>query len=585
MAILLKIDTMEMVYKGGSMSTRKEKKLNIVLGACAGVLVLAGGLCVLLLGGEDKGAQLVQATPETTMTPVPTATEIPQANIVVSTPEVDPVAEKHRQEMEAIAIRNIMLPGTTIYGVNVGGMSRDEAKAAVEERLVRDPLIVNLQLSDGTNLYPASGEGIDTLLASTKVAQEEEEDDDAVDPAMKAAEAAGDTEPEPETTDPTDAESIGIRLNIDVDKAVTEAFSLMRDMNVPYDTFMLQVQQIASGKDVAPVPGYDIDSVNRFIEYLSEFLDTPAVNSSITMKDNQIVYTLEAIGQGIDREALVETILNTDPLSGKTISIPIHDLEPTITQEMLQSKFVLRGSYTTSFSDSTKNRKYNIRFGAEKINGIILKPGDVFSANDTLGTRTRKNGWKNAGAYESGEVVQQAGGGVCQLSSTLYNAALYADMEIVERRNHSMPVHYVDRGRDATINSVGNIIDFKFRNNTSSDVIIMAYTDGNILHMEIYGVPFETDEYDRIEIRTKQRGSVSIKTVYEYDDSKPASYSKTITKGSKGYTVQTYKDYYLGQTLVKTDDLGISKYTMFPKKVLVGTIEESSSDDDSGAVG
>lgn len=567
------------------MSTRKEKKLNIVLGACAGVLVLAGGLCVLLLGGEDKGSQLVQATPETTMTPVPTATEIPQANIVVSTPEVDLVAEKHRQEMEAIAIRNIMLPGTTIYGVNVGGMSRDEAKAAVEERLVRDPLIVNLQLSDGTNLYPASGEGIDTLLASTKVAQEEEEDDDAVDPAMKAAEAAADTEPEPETTDPTDAESIGIRLNIDVDKAVTEAFSLMRDMNVPYDTFMLQVQQIASGKDVAPVPGYDIDSVNRFIEYLSEFLDTPAVNSSITMKDNQIVYTLEAIGQGIDREALVETILNTDPLSGKTISIPIHDLEPTITQEMLQSKFVLRGSYTTSFSDSTKNRKYNIRFGAEKINGIILKPGDVFSANDTLGTRTRKNGWKNAGAYESGEVVQQAGGGVCQLSSTLYNAALYADMEIVERRNHSMPVHYVDRGRDATINSVGNIIDFKFRNNTSSDVIIMAYTDGNILHMEIYGVPFETDEYDRIEIRTKQRGSVSIKTVYEYDDSKPASYSKTITKGSKGYTVQTYKDYYLGQTLVKTDDLGISKYTMFPKKVLVGTIEESSSDDDSGAVG
>ena len=223
---------MEMVYKGGSMSTRKEKKLNIVLGACAGVLVLAGGLCVLLLGGEDKGAQLVQATPETTMTPVPTATEIPQANIVVSTPEVDLVAEKHRQEMEAIAIRNIMLPGTTIYGVNVGGMSRDEAKAAVEERLVRDPLIVNLQLSDGTNLYPASGEGIDTLLASTKVAQEEEEDDDAVDPAMKAAEAAADTEPEPETTDPTDTESIGIRLNIDVDKAVTEAFSLMRDMNV-----------------------------------------------------------------------------------------------------------------------------------------------------------------------------------------------------------------------------------------------------------------------------------------------------------------------------------------------------------------
>ena len=547
-----------------------------VLGACAGVLVIAGGLCAILLSGTE--AQSVQSIPQSTVaiTPTPVPTSLPQANIVVGTPEVDLIAEQHRQEIEAIVIRNVMLPGTTIYGVDVGGMSREQAKAAVEERLSRNPLVVNLQLSDGTRLYPASGEGIQALVATATTVPEEEEDDDAVDPAMKAAETGDD----PEADDPmeaTDTDSVGIRLQVDVDKAVTEAFSLMRDLTVPYDTFMLMVNQIAAGKEVAPAPGYDIESVNRFIEYLSSFLDTPAVNSSITMENNQIVYTDEAKGLGIDREALAATILSTDPLSGKTISIPIHDLEPSITKEMLQSKFVLRGSYTTSFSDSTKNRKYNIRFGAEKINGMILKPGDVFSANDTLGKRTRKNGWKNAGAYEGGEVVQQPGGGVCQLSSTLYNAALYADMKIVDRRNHSMPVHYVDRGRDATINSVGNNIDFKFQNNTSSDVIIMAYTTGNTLHMEIYGVPFETDEYDRIEIRTKQRGSQSIKTVYEYLDDKPASYQKTISKGSKGYTVQTFKDYYKGDTLVKTDDLGLSKYTMFPKKVQVGTIVEESS--------
>ena len=261
----------------------------------------------------------------------------------------------------------------------------------------------------------------------------------------------------------------------------------------------------------------------------------------------------------------------------------MHELEPTVTKEMLQSKYVKRGQgYTTSFSGSTKNRKYNIRFGAEKINGTILKPGEIFSANETLGKRTRANGWKNAGAYEAGEVVEQPGGGVCQLSSTLYNAVLYADLEIVERRNHSMPVHYVDRGRDATINSVGNIIDFKFKNNTSSDIIIIAYTEGNNLHMEIYGVPFETDEYDEIKIRTKQVSSQSIKTVYEYLDNMPTSYKKTISKGSKGYTVKTFKDYYLGGTLVKTEELQpISKYTMFPKKVEVGTIEESSSDSET----
>ncbi len=562
------------------MSILNGKQKYGVIGACAGVLVLAGGLCGFLLSGDQPAAQLAQSIPESTLTPPPSATAIPLANIVVGTPEVDLIEEQHRQEKEAIVIRNVMLPGTHIYGVDVSGMSRDEARAAVEEKLAREPLIVNLLLSDGTNLYPASGEGLENLLsAAATSAPEDEEDDDAVDPAMKAAEAAAE-DPEDEPAAPADAVDngpVGIQLQVDVDKAVTVAFSLMRDQTVPYDTFMLQVQQIAAGVETAPAPDYNIDSVNRFIEYLSGYLDTPAVNSSITMEDNQIVYTQEAMGRGIDRDSLVTTILGTDPLSGETISIPIHDLEPSITREMLQSKFVLRGAYTTSFSDSTKNRKYNIRFGAEKINGIILKPGDVFSANDTLGKRTRKNGWKNAGAYEGGEVVQQPGGGVCQLSSTLYNAALYADMEIVERRNHSMPVHYVDRGRDATINSIGNIIDFKFRNNTSSDVIIMAYTTGNTLHMEIYGVPMEGEEYDRIEIRTKQTSSTSIKTEYTYLPDKPTSYKKTTVKGSKGYKVRTYKDYYLGDTLVKTDDLGLSVYNMFPKKVEVGMIEEDSS--------
>ena len=562
------------------MSILNGKQKYWVIGACAGVLVLAGGLCGFLLSGDQPAAQLAQSIPESTLTPPPSATAIPQANIVVGTPEVDLIEEQHRQEKEAIVIRNVMLPGTHIYGVDVSGMSRDEARAAVEEKLAREPLIVNLLLSDGNNLYPASGEGLENLLsAAATSAPEDEEDDDAVDPAMKAAEAAAE-DPEDEPAAPADAVDngpVGIQLQVDVDKAVTVAFSLMRDQTVPYDTFMLQVQQIAAGVETAPAPDYNIDSVNRFIEYLSGYLDTPAVNSSITMEDNQIVYTQEAMGRGIDRDSLVTTILGTDPLSGETISIPIHDLEPSITREMLQSKFVLRGAYTTSFSDSTKNRKYNIRFGAEKINGIILKPGDVFSTNDTLGKRTRKNGWKNAGAYEGGEVVQQPGGGVCQLSSTLYNAALYADMEIVERRNHSMPVHYVDRGRDATINSIGNIIDFKFRNNTSSDVIIMAYTTGNTLHMEIYGVPMEGEEYDRIEIRTKQTSSTSIKTEYTYLPDKPTSYKKTTVKGSKGYKVRTYKDYYLGDTLVKTDDLGLSVYNMFPKKVEVGMIEEDSS--------
>ncbi|MBQ7755205.1 MAG: VanW family protein [Clostridia bacterium] len=556
-------------------------KQSWVLGACMGVLVLAGALCALLLSGNRASPVQAAVQEQIPATAVATATIVPNKNIVITTPGVDPVEEQHRQEIESIVIRTTMLPGTHVYGVDVSGMSREQAKAAVEEKLLKSPPTIDLKFTDGINIYPATGEGIHAP-APTNAPQEEDEDDDAVDPAMKAAEAAAGTDDdEPAPTSAPEEGPVAILLKFDAEDAVNAAFSLMRDSTVPYDLFMAQVQSIAAGKDIAPVPSYDQDSVDRYVAKLSSVLDTPAVNASLGMENNQLVYKEEATGHGVDQAALIQTILETDPLAGETIDIPMHELEPTMTKAMLQDKFILRGAYTTSFSDSTKNRKYNIRFGADKINGTILKPGDVFSANDTLGKRTRKNGWKNAGAYESGEVVQQAGGGVCQLSSTLYNAALYADMKIVERRNHSMPVHYVSKGRDATINSIGNLIDFKFENNTSSDVIIIAYTEGNNLHMEIYGVPFETDEYDRIEIRTKQRGSQSIKTVYEYLDDKPTSYQKTVTKGSKGYTIQTYKDYYSGDTLVKTDDLGISKYTMFPKKVQVGTISEDSGSDSS----
>lgn len=569
------------------MSIFNGKQKYWLLGACAGILVLAGGLCAILLSGNAAALTQAPLPDRTTSTVAPptefaTATPLTPANIVVGTPEVDQVAEQHRQEMEAIIIRNTMLPGTIIYGVDVSGMSREDARAAVAAKLQQDPPVVNLFLSDGVNVYPASGKGITPPSAAASPIPEEDEDDDAVDPVLAAEEAAAQEQDEddPATVQQKD-EPVGIQLRFDIDKAVNIAFSLMRDWSVPYDTFMLQVKQISNGMETGPVPDYDTKSVDRFVTYLSTLLDKPAVNATIGMENNQLVYSDEAMGRGVNKDALVTSILNTNPFSGDTLSIPMQDLEPETTRQMLEGQYVLRGAYTTGFASSPKNRKYNIRFGADKINGTILKPGETFSTNEVLGKRTKKNGWKTATAYEGGEHVQQAGGGVCQLSSTLYNAALYADMEIKERRNHSMPVSYVDKGRDATINSVGNIIDFKFRNNTSGDIIIIAYTDGNTLHMEIYGIPFETDEYDRIEIRTKKISSTSVTTEYTYLPNKPTTYHKETSKGSKGYKYRTFKMYYKGDQLVKEEDLGLSLYTMFPRKVEVGTMEVPDPTGDS----
>ena len=567
------------------MSIFNGNKKYLALGACAGVLVLAGGLCAILLSGKD--GQLAQAIPQEGQAAPPAATTMAEQKFVVGTPEVDLVAEQQKREIQAIVNRTDMLPGTIIYGVDVSNMSRDKARAAVEEKLANDPPAVNLFLSDGTNVYPASGDSIEKL-ATAEVIAEEEEDDDAIDPELRAAEAAAAAQAE-EDEDPTvaaDNQPVGIRLSFDVETAVDQAFSLLRDASVPYADLMAQVKEIAAGKEIAPAPVYDAESVTQFVSYLANLMDTPAVNATIGLTNNVITYTDEIMGHGVDQEALTESILAADPLSGSTIDIPMHDLEAAVTRQMLEGKYVRRGQYTTSFSSSTSNRKYNIRFGAEKINGTILKPGEVFSTNETLGTRTRKNGWKMAGAYEGGEVVQQAGGGVCQLSSTLYNAVIYADLEIVKRQNHSMTVAYIDPGRDATINSVGNIIDFQFRNNTSSDIIIVAYTEGNKkLHMEIYGVPFETDAYDEIKIRTKRTKTTPATTVETKDNTKPVSYQVTTYNGKAGSTWQTYKDYYKNGTRVNTESLGTSTYKMFPKQVTVGTLPEETPPPNTGGSG
>jgi len=209
----------------------------------------------------------------------------------------------------------------------------------------------------------------------------------------------------------------------------------------------------------------------------------------------------------------------------------------------------------------------------------VVKPGEVFSTNDTLGVRSKANGWKEANAYESGAVVPQAGGGVCQLSTTLYNAIVKADLEVVYRRNHSMPVHYIKEGLDATINSVGNIIDFKFSNNTTSDIVIIGYTtSANKLTFEIWGLPFATTEYDEIKLTselvstTSASGDpvemeVAVGTEKADGSLMEAGETYIAVTPRKGYVYQSYKKYYKAGTLVKTEKLAVSTYKAYQGEI------------------
>ncbi len=143
------------------------------------------------------------------------------------------------------------------------------------------------------------------------------------------------------------------------------------------------------------------------------------------------------------------------------------------------------GSYRTSFSSSNSARSSNVRLAAERINGTVLLPGETFSYDKTIGTRTTANGYKEANVYTNNKVDVGVGGGICQTSSTLYSAVLYANLEIVSRTSHSLPVSYLPAGQDATI--AEGSIDFKFRNNTEYPVKIVASAGGSTVSCSIVG--------------------------------------------------------------------------------------------------
>ena len=225
-------------------------------------------------------------------------------------------------------------------------------------------------------------------------------------------------------------------------------------------------------------------------------------------------------------------------------------------------------SAQTDASSSSSGRLTNIRLSLAAINGLRLQPGETFSFNGTVGERTTARGYKAAGAYSAGEVVSEVGGGICQVSTTLFNAVVKADLEITERHNHSMPVGYVDKGKDATVNWGGQ--DFKFTNNTDSEIYIGAYlTDSKRVRIGVFGKLLEDGKYITVEAVTT--GTHGFSTEYQTDFTLGPGEEKVIQEGRTGYSAEAYKIVWSadGKQLSK-ELLCTSRYQSRNKIVAVG---------------
>lgn len=242
--------------------------------------------------------------------------------------------------------------------------------------------------------------------------------------------------------------------------------------------------------------------------------------------------------------------------------------EPKVTTDQLGTEAFpnLLSSFSTRYDASQVGRSKNLRLAAEKINGTVVKPGEIFSYNKVVGERTIAAGYTEAAGYAGGKVVPTLGGGICQISTTLYDAVVYANLDIVERRNHMFLTSYVGAGKDATV--VYGSIDFKFKNTRNYPIIINASAKNGIARVDIYGIKEEA-EYE-VEISTKILSYIPYSVKYETNKSLKAGTEKVTQNGMNGVKSITYKILKLNGQQVSSEVLSTDTYDPMNKIIEKG---------------
>ncbi len=231
-------------------------------------------------------------------------------------------------------------------------------------------------------------------------------------------------------------------------------------------------------------------------------------------------------------------------------------------------------TFSTRYDASDKDRTTNLVIACRKLNGKVIMPGETFSYNETLGPRTYAAGYRNGKIYSNGQVVDGLGGGICQISSTLYNAALMSDMEIVERRNHQFVTSYVDKGRDATV--VYGATDFRFKNTRTYPIRLVASATGGVATVSVYGIK-EADKEYTYSFRTDVISTIPYTTKYVEDSSLATGKEVVTQNGTNGLVCKTYMTKMLNGKVISTELLSTDTYSAMQRIVKRGTLVTNSN--------
>lgn len=432
------------------------------------------------------------------------------------------------KQYRAYMDRDVIYPGVFVDGVHMGDMTPEEARKAlsVSDGTVGGAFSVTVQIGDHTW----------TLDSSNVPAQRD------LGNVLEKAYAYGRTN----TTE------IHTTLRTPFRQRVDAAMELRQ-----------------SGVNLTTSASYDHAAVRAIVDEIAAYVTRDPVDAQIYSFDyntRTFSFTESQPGVTLDSDLLYEKI--TAALDrwekGTVVTADPIITQPAITTEQLASNFNLIAAYTTQTTKDA-NRNTNIDLACKAINGTALLPGETFSFNETTGQRTTDKGYKSAGAIAAGQSIEEVGGGICQVSSTLFNAVARANLEIVSRSPHAWPSTYVNIGEDATVNWPN--LDFKFRNNTDNPVFIITYYRDREMCAEIWGVSLGEGVSIDLQSTVVQTTQPPDEIRYVYNAELPFGTSKTTVKARAGYVVETYKVWYKDGVETSRELLHKSTYKSYQQVV------------------
>ncbi|MHB8128607.1 MAG: VanW family protein [Mobilitalea sp.] len=301
------------------------------------------------------------------------------------------------------------------------------------------------------------------------------------------------------------------------------------------------------------------------------------IDATVTRKNGEFVYTDHILGKKVNVDRTTELVKNAITTNWNrqdiVLDAVIDDDLPIYTKDIVEKCNTVIGTFSTVYTTSAEGRAANLANGARLINNTVILPGEVFSSFEHLTPFTEENGYFIAGAYLQGKVIDSVGGGACQVTTTLYNAVLSSELEVVERQPHSMIISYVDLSRDAAI--AGTYKDFKFKNSSEVPILIEATTKDRKITFKIWGNETRDTTKRKVEYVTVVLSETPPPAdVVKKDPTQPTTYKKVTQSAHTGYKAELYKVIYENDVEISRTLVNKSNYSAAPRYVTVGTKKE-----------